>query len=411
MLRSTVALAFKVFLRRKLFTLISLFGISVTLVVLVVAAALFDHVFGPLPPQTRQHRSLEVQYASLSSEQMIQNGSAGYKFLKELRGWLPQAEAVTIHSQAQPVVSYVGGQRIGSYLKRTDGEFWRVLQFRFLEGRPFTDDEERNASRVAVINEATRQRFFAGAPALGKTLEADGQRFVVVGVVPNVPRLRLVPFADIWVPISTAKTDSYKSELVGGFMATILARSAADLPALKAEVAARVPTLEVTKPFTRFSAAAESQFEAFARLLFTSRDDSPAGGRLALLIAVLALLFMLLPTINLVNLNVSRILERASEIGVRKAFGASSRALVTQFVVENVLLCLIGGAIALFASLAALSAIEGSGLLPYTKLALNARVFLYGLLLSIFFGVLSGVYPAWRMSRLNPVDALSGRTR
>ena len=56
---------------------------------------------------------------------------------------------------------------------------------------------------------------------------------------------------------------------------------------------------------------------------------------------------MLLPTVNLVNLNVSRMMERASEIGVRKAFGASSRTLVGQFVVENVALSLIGGAVGL----------------------------------------------------------------
>ena len=54
---------------------------------------------------------------------------------------------------------------------------------------------------------------------------------------------------------------------------------------------------------------------------------------------------MLLPAVNLVNLNASRIMERASEIGVRKAFGASSRTLVGQFVVENVVLTLIGAAL------------------------------------------------------------------
>ena len=53
------------------------------------------------------------------------------------------------------------------------------------------------------------------------------------------------------------------------------------------------------------------------------------------------LLFMLLPALHLINLNVSRIMERASEIGVRKTFGASSRSLVGQFVVENVLLTLM----------------------------------------------------------------------
>ena len=64
---------------------------------------------------------------------------------------------------------------------------------------------------------------------------------------------------------------------------------------------------------------------------------------------------MLLPTVNLVNINLSRILDRASEIGVRKAFGASSRTLVGQFVVENLVLTLIGGAIGLLLAAAVLA--------------------------------------------------------
>ena len=62
-------------------------------------------------------------------------------------------------------------------------------------------------------------------------------------------------------------------------------------------------------------------------------------------IGVFILLVMLLPTLNLININVTRIMERSSEIGVRKAFGASSRTLVYQFIVENIILTLIGGII------------------------------------------------------------------
>jgi putative ABC transport system permease protein len=58
-----------------------------------------------------------------------------------------------------------------------------------------------------------------------------------------------------------------------------------------------------------------------------------------------------------------------------------------------------------------LGGINDSGLFPYARLALNGRVFLYGLLLTLFFGLLSGVYPAWKMSRLHPVDALKGALR
>jgi putative ABC transport system permease protein len=118
-------------------------------------------------------------------------------------------------------------------------------------------------------------------------------------------------------------------------------------------------------------------------------DESRPGELLGWLLGI-AFLFMLLPTVNLVNVSVSRILERASEIGVRKAFGASSWTLVGQFLVENVVLTLIGGLLGFVLAALVLGGINDSGLFPYARFALNGRVFLYGLLLTLFFGVLSG---------------------
>ena len=105
----------------------------------------------------------------------------------------------------------------------------------------------------------------------------------------------------------------------------------------------------------------------------------------------------------------SRILERASEIGVRKAFGASSAALVGQFVVENLVLTLVGGVARARRRRSRARGPDRSGLLPYAHFPLNLRVFLCGLAVALVFGVLSGAYPAWRMSRLHPVEALRGR--
>ena len=62
-------------------------------------------------------------------------------------------------------------------------------------------------------------------------------------------------------------------------------------------------------------------------------------------------------------------------------------------------------------ALLVLGAISRSGLIPYADLRLNGRIFLDALFLTLFFGLLSGVYPAWRMSRLNPVEALARRSR
>jgi len=97
---------------------------------------------------------------------------------------------------------------------------------------------------------------------------------------------------------------------------------------------------------------------------------------------------------------------------VRKAFGASSTDLVGQFVVENVVLSILGGAISLVLAGIALAVIPS--LVPehvVIDLSLNWRIFGYALVLSAFFGLLSGVWPAWRMARQHPVDALRGGLR
>jgi putative ABC transport system permease protein len=412
MFKNYLKIAFKVFLRRKFFTFISLFAISFTLLVLMVATALLDHVVGTMAPETRLNRTLGVYMLQLRGENGTSTGLAGYGFLDRYVRNLPGVEKMSILQQVGYKDAYRNSEKISLYVKRADGEFWQIHEFEFLEGGPFTSDDDRNVNFVAVINQATRKKFFDDQPALGKTIEVDGQRFRVVGVVADVPILRLVPFADIWVPLSTTVVANYRRELQGNYQAVLLAQNRADFPLIKAEFAARLPSVELPNPkeFNEARTGADTKFEFLSRMFVGNGGDNYANTLLAILLGA-ALLFMVLPTINLVNLNVSRILERASEIGVRKAFGASSWTLVGQFVVENVLLTLVGGVLGLLFSLFALRLLSHSNLIPYADFHLNYRIFLYGLALALFFGLFSGVYPAWKMSRLNPVEALKGGGR
>ncbi len=238
MLKNYLKVALKVLARRKFFTFISLFGICVTLLVLMVVSAIVDHSFAPHSPETRSDRTLGIYHLSMKGPESNQSSPPGYGFLDRYArrlAALPEVERFSIVSSRQTAVTYLGGQKIESELRRTDGEFWRILDFEFLEGGPFAPEAERNARFVAVINEATRRRFFGRQPALGRTIEVDGQRFRVVGVVRDVPALRNNSFADVWVPISTTKSGSYKEQWMSGFQALILARSRAGLPAIKAE--------------------------------------------------------------------------------------------------------------------------------------------------------------------------------
>jgi putative ABC transport system permease protein len=417
MIRNYLLVAWKVLMRRKFFTFASLFGVGITLMVLLVAVAMLDHVFAAQAPEVHGDRTLGVYTISMRGERMRTTSPPGYGFLagyiRPLAA-LPNVEAVSIAGQPERVVSYDRGRKIPSFVRRVDGEFWRILRFRFLEGGPFGPADEANANFVAVINDSTRRRYFGGAAALGRSLEVDGQSFRVVGVVEDVPIVRYSSTADVWVPISTAKSSAYKSQFTGGFMALLLARSRADFPAIKAEVEARTREAEKHIPdpknYQHLATGADTFFESISRMFLSDDYKESHAGRLRAILLGLAVLFLILPTVNLVNINLSRILDRASEIGVRKAFGASSWTLVGQFVVENLLLTLLGALLGLLLAAAALTAVNSSGAIPYARFAVNGRVFLYALAMALFFGVLSGVYPAWRMSRLHPVNALNGRS-
>jgi len=422
MLTHYLRLSLKVLRRRPFFTFISMVGISLTLLVLMVATALMDHSWAPMAPESRQNRTLisgaAMAYGSLG------NGlisawccNAGVALFDRYARELPGVEILSVYKDTRQVDSYVNGRKISSQMRRTDGEYWRILDFTVLEGRPFTVDEVSRAEPVAVLNRTTRERFFGSAEAIGRTIEADSQRFRVVGVVEDVSSLRDVPYADIWVPYTTEQLRADRTALMGDFQAMVLAAPGADLDEIRDEFNARTARIPVSElPFkglTTLVAPFETKFNAYARNFATSdrTDPAPQGWRVVAMFGAVAVLFVLLPTINLVNVNVSRIMERAPEIGVRKAFGASSRTLVGQFVVENIILTLAGGLVGLALSSAVLEALNRSGVIPYARLGLNIRVFIYGVLLAAVFGLMSGVYPAWRMSRLHPADALRGGRR
>ena len=153
-----------------------------------------------------------------------------------------------------------------------------------------------------------------------------------------------------------------------------------------------------------------SHADTFIRGYVRTGNEENSGITYALTaLAIFILLIMLLPTLNLVNINVTRIMERSSEIGVRKAFGASGLTLVGQFIVENIILTFLGFIIGIVLSFIILQVINNSDLIANLHLTINVTVLIYSLVACLVFGLLSGVYPAWRMSRLQVVNALKAQ--
>jgi len=409
MLWSQVRLALKVLLRRKVLTAISLFGISFTLTVLMVFASIFDQAVGSRPPEVFRDRTMAIYQAELRGPHTSSSSSAGFYLLDRFARDLPGVEHLTIFSDERPATSWISGRKFEFQLKRTDGAFWQLFRFEFLEGGAYTQDDDDQGAFVAVINESTRRRLFGEDPAVGREIVTDGQTYRVIGVVRDVSALLGMPFAEMWAPLGTTKNADYARQWLGGYRAMLLFRSPDDFDAAREEFRARLAAASVPEPDQYDSVHAEllSRTDHLSTGLFG--DERPHPRRFQLVVGLLVLLFMLLPTVNLVNLSLSRILERASEIGVRKSFGASSGALVGQFLVENLVLTLVGGVIGWLLAYFALHLLNAIALVPYARHEMHPRVFLYGLLLTVLFGLVSGAWPAWRMSRLDPVDALRGR--
>lgn len=407
-----IRLALVVLRRRRFFTAVSLFGITVTIGVLLVATALLDHAFAPQYPEKRAGRMLLVSRVTLTGTNTQRSSGAGYGLARRPLRDLPGVETIAAVTNPGSVPLYTRGRPENFFVREADAAYWTVTDFDFLEGGPMLADDERELRRVAVISESARARLFGGAVAVGRTLAVRGIDYRIAGVVRDAAITRQLGFADIWLPLTLALSPAEQKEPYGRCTIVLLARDGADMRQIRAEAEARVRASEIPDParFDTIEAPVDSYMGAIARAMTGSDRPGHPERVLFAVLAGLALAFMFLPAINLVNLSLSRILERAPEIGVRKSFGASSLRLVGQFVVENLVLTCVGAAIGVIAAAAALFVINRSGLVPGASFALNLRVLVWGVFITIVFGLLSGAWPAWRMARLDPVPALSRRS-
>lgn len=412
MLSNYIKIAWKVLQRHPFYTFITLFGITLTLTVLMVVTSFLDHLFGAHYPEINRGRSLYIANVvqTDSANTTMSSGPASFDFLKKYAKTLKTAERVSVMNNFGFSNAYVNGKRIKLNTKYTDVDFWSVTGFQFLEGKPYDETNLRNADHVAVITDALRDQYFGSDAGMvvGKTIDIENINYRVIGVVKGSPPTRVYTYSDVYFPYTAPKSNYEEKGMRGRFVAIVLAKSPADLPAIQAEFdshIARIPRADYSdnNRFNILIIKADTYFDHFLNTFTRNEKDRIT---LYAIVGLVLLMIMGLPAVNLVNVNVSRILERASEIGVRKAFGAPSKALLWQFMIENIFITFIGGAFALVLTFAVIHFINSSGWIAYADLTINLPVFLISILVCLVFGLLSGVLPAFRMSRLKIAEAL-----
>ena len=410
MLKNYFKIAIAVLRRRKFFTFISLFGISFTLTILLVLTAFIDKVVGDNYPDKKRDRSLYVSRLSQTGKNTMSSGPLSFYFFSHYAGSLKTPVKIAISSGFSGTNTYVNNKKIAVNYKYTNAEFWDVLDYDFIEGKAFNKQQVDNADKVAIISQDIKDEYFGDvASVVGKYIEADNVKYRVIGVVKNVPITSYMLYSDIYLPYTVAKDNGWKTNkgYQGGYYGILLANSSADLDKMHNEYEQMIQRLKPEqKDFNKVSSHADTYVKSYV----DTGDDRNSGTFIAITaISIFAFILMILPTLNLVNINITRIMERSSEIGVRKAFGASSRTLVYQFIVENIILTLLGGMIGVIFTFIVLGIINSAHLIANLELTINFMVLFIGLLVCLVFGLISGVYPAWRMSKLNVVTALKAQ--
>lgn len=408
MLKNYFKIAIAVLKRRKFFTFISLFGISFTLTILIVLTAFLDHLLSPSYPDVNRSRELFISRIEFRyKENGMSRSPVSFSFLHDYVSKMKTPAKLAIYTSSSAANAYQGDKKIVVEIKYTNADFWKVYQYDFVEGKSYNQQQLTNADKVAVISEESRSRYFGeGTPALGKYIEANNTKYKVIGVVKSVSYLSAYCFSDIFLPYTLSKNDLKSRSLQGEFSATILVNDEKELPAVRTELAQLMKRVPKQDPNTeQIFLFADTYLAGFTRGMFGDGENT-GETKVILFLSGVVFLFMLLPTINLVNINISRIMERSSEIGVRKAFGASSKTLTYQFIVENLILTFFGGLLGLILSAISLYVLNNLHLASNMYLKINLTVLLYSFLACLVFGLFSGVYPAWRMSKLNVVTAL-----
>ena len=415
MFKNNLKITILVLKRKKLFSAITILGIAVPLMFLMIIISTISHIAAYESPQSNFDRVLLLDQMKSSIKRTNMSGTMGggptYDFVKRYVKPMKTPEKVGVVSRRQHYNMYQNNQKTKLKIVYTDEEFWDIADFKFTEGKAFNIYDVDNAQQVAVIDEFTRNLVFGDENAIGKSITFFRDNYKIIGVVKNVDVIRRSTHANVYLPITTSETYSKKDIFGNGIYCLLLANSKEQFSQIESEFNYIIENFQLTDYDGLTKIEGELRIDSFIitlknlfQELFSIRIS--ADKIIYFAYAVIFLFFILLPSINLLYIHISRINERSSEIGVRKSFGGNKSTLSKQFVSENLIITIFSGVLGLIFTLLFCFILNRSNVIPGLHLTLNVNSLLLILVLWIFFGVITGILPALRMSRIKIIDAL-----
>ena len=401
-------------------------------VALTMIVVMYYHIrISPVYPELHRDNLYELKTVGCHSG----NGSwrGGSCSLQMIREWfypLESAEAVTaIYYYGQPprrILLPDGESELKVKCKSTDPAFFKVFDFRFVDGGPFTEADLNNRRRCAVLAASTARRLFGTEQAAGRHFTMDYREYTVTGVVRDASTLTPLSFGQVYQPYSCLP--DYEQMIreterpTGAFTACFRTTGKEQARRMLADIGNLVHRYNLSH------AAEEDSLDLMGPLPVWKSNLIPGKKATALrpfmlLAGGLIALFLLVPALNLGGMIANRMEGRQAEMGICKAFGAGRNYLLRQVIRENLLLTLAGGALGLVLSWGILALgskwvfrmldpfkflqVDGVDILFTPSMLFSPRVFACAFLFCVVLNLASALIPAWKALRKPIVKSLN----
>jgi putative ABC transport system permease protein len=301
------------------------------------------------------------------------------------------------------LIEGTAGQAANLTVRGVTDNFAEIQAWALRDGAFITALDVREAARVAVLGVDAVERLFGdkNLDPTGEEIRVSGRAFTVIGVMSELDAAFSDDDESVLVPISTAHTrlDNARTRDGGYRLSRIYVQTISEdaIESARREIAAYLNQAHniIFSGEEDYTIANQGDLLNFFRLL---------TGILTIFLSLIAGISLLVAGIGVMNIMLVSVTERTREIGLRKAVGARYRDILTQFLIEALVLTLVGG---VFGVLIGFGAAQiGRTLVPDLTLEITLDVILLATLVSSTVGIVFGLYPANRAARMKPIDAL-----
>lgn len=397
---------------------LTIIGSALSVAGIMLLELMIQIYLNPTPPEVNKERTLIARAVQIRNGDFTTNSYYGIEGIRKIWRPLKTPELVGLIASESKVFSSVSKTSYKpSTVAYVDGNYFKILSFDFVEGRPFTENDCINKRPVAVITNKMAIKLWGHAEnAVGKTILNDQTPFKVIGIVEPATMGNFVSSSDIWIPYTTSEivmnTNDETQGIGGGISVLILAKNKADFPKIQNEIIAKCKEVEQSYPFT----ITPRTIDTAAGMMYNpegwaNHTTDPAAFYKKY--GSLALLFLLVPAVNLLGLIFASFKKREAEISIRRAYGASIGDIISLLLRENLIITCIGGVIGLILAWLLIPLIidflifhpDSSATISIWSL-IKIEAIAIALIISFLLNFLCSSIPAWRVSKTPIVNSL-----